>query len=118
MKHIILSSRPLHLSPDFIVIDCGTPCIWLGEDRCVAYSTYKHVRFRIIALLLLSIPNLVTHEKFRDYVYGDDPAGGPLGPQNTISVTLNHATPFFTLCGLERENRHGWGYLLRWKETT
>lgn len=116
MKRIILASRPLYLPEDTIVIDCGSHRLWLGERAFPQHNMqYKPVIFRIAATLFVRLGRLVTWDELEDYIYCDDPNGGPCS--NSRAVTLHRAKrTVFTPLGTTVTNRWGFGCTLNWTD--
>ena len=121
---IILSlGRPRLLPVGAIAIDLKNNCFWRGVRRRprIEHSTdknrYKSASFRIIALLMIQSPNVVTHAEIADFLCGDDPEGGPNNDKNYIAKRIDiarHVTrnPILPWLNAEIVTRYGIGYAL------
>ena len=85
---IILAYGPA-AGPDAIVIDMRAKCFWRGPDRS-PYPSWSNVKFRLHAALLLSGPRVCENEDLFEFVWGDDPSGGPEDLHNTIHVQFRN----------------------------
>lgn len=61
---------------------------WRDESNKRPYGMKQLIR--ILYLLYSKSPNVVTHAELIDYIWGNDPDGGPLGASDCVKVYVSH----------------------------
>lgn len=92
---IILSlGRPQSPPPNSIVVDFKNRCFWRNglsrpkSSRAGRPSIYGPAPFRLMAFLLIRAQSYVTHAEISEYLWGDDPTGGPENTQNYVAKRI------------------------------
>lgn len=113
---IILSAGPQSEQSDTIVIDVRTSLLWRGAESRPHYSRShpltRRTTFRIFSALLLSAPRLLPHEDLYDFVWGDDPDGGPEDPRLSVATHIGRPSgiDLMNWLGGSVVSRFGHGY--------
>lgn len=95
---ILALGRPKLLPPGAIAIDFKNNCFWRGVRRRPQIQRgagrkpiYSPAPFRILALLVMRSPGIVLHDEIMEYLWDDDPNGGPDDAANYVRKRIDIA---------------------------
>lgn len=108
MRRVVLKAHG-DLEPDAIVIDFARCRIGFSGSWTVEGNTLSF-RFRTFVCVAAASTQFCGRDDMIEFIYGDDPDGGPLNPWNRISVYFYHNTRWLERAGIAWRNRWGRGF--------
>lgn len=114
MGPIILGKGPmLHAPEGAVIIDHRAGDIW-RDGEIVGHASPGTVRFRIVSLLLASMPGIIRYPDLYEAIWGDDESGGPEGARYTVATTLVVWRPMLERLGITVRSVNGFGFDVQW----